>query len=594
MRLANNIRLLPVLGGALLIAAIPAIGQDAPESILPPGFGDPVEAPPAGDEPAPRRPADILPTGPSAPTAIGSTPADPLDPNGDALSEEDELALEPPVMPDLPASAKRSTAQVGLLEESDGGLGEAAFGTADGRYLSHLMRQTRAPLASRWSSILLRRALLTKAGTPRNVDGADWVAERAWLLIRMGEADAARLLVQSVDVDRYTPKMFDIAMQAALASADPAALCPMVEPAQQVSKVRAWRYAKAMCSGLSGESGQASALIDGVRGGAPIDKVLAEKVVGAGVNTRRAVTVEWEKVDALTAWRFGLANATAAEIPDRLLSSASPHVLAWYARAPLVSVDKRVKAAETAAMLGVFSSAALVDFYGQLSDFTEAAGSADATAATLSDAYSGDAAARVAALRSLWKVSDETAPLYVRQLLTARASARVAPDEDYAGDVDGLVSAMMSTGLDVQAARWARFAENGSLAWALLAVGAPGQVVNWDAGAIDNVDGGDGRRAQFLFAGLAGMGRIPASSVDSLASDLEVPIGRNDAWTRALDRAVAAREPGTVALLCALGLQGGSWNAVSATRVYHAISALRRVGLTGEARMIAAEAVTRT
>lgn len=589
MRSANKIRLLPLLGGALLIAAIPAIGQDAPESILPPGFGDPVETPPPGAPP--RQPADILPGGPSAPTAIGSTPADPLDPNGDLLTEEEKLALElqAPVLPDLPAGAKRSTAQVGLIEESDGGLGPSAFGTADGRYLSHLMRETRAPLASRWSSILLRRALLSKSDTPRNVNGADWVAERAWLLIRMGEADAARSLVQAVDVDRYTPKMFDVAMQAALATADPAALCPMVEPVQTVSKVRAWSYAKAMCAGLSGESGQASALIDGARRGAPIDKVLAEKVVGAGVNTRRAVTVEWENVDALTAWRFGLANATAAEIPDRLLTDANPQVLAWYARAPLVQIDKRVKAAETAALLGVFSSAALVNFYGQLSDFTEAAGEADATAATLLDAYAGDAGSRVAALRSLWTVSDETSPLYVRQLLTARASARIAADEDYAGDADGLIAAMLSAGLDVQAARWARFADAGSLGWALLAVGAPAQAVPWDAGSIDEVDAGESRRQQFLYAGLAGLGRIAPGSVD-----LDVPIDSQDAWTRALERAVAAREPGTVALLAALGLQGGNWKSVSPAHAYHAISALRRVGLTAEARMIAAEAVTRT
>lgn len=587
---ASNIRLLPLLGGVLLIGAIPAIGQDAPESILPPGFGDAVETPPPGPDAPPRRPADTQPGTPSVAPAIGSTPADPLDPNGDLLSEDEELALEPPVLQDLPASAQRSTAQVGLIEEEDGGLGAAAFGSADGRYLSQLMRATRAPLASRWSSILLRRALLSKSDTPRNVNGADWVAERAWLLIRMGEADAARSLVQSVDVDQYTPKMFDVAMQAALATADPSALCPMVEPAQQVSQVRAWSYAKAMCAGLAGESGQASALIDGARGGAAIDKVLAEKVVGAGVNTRRSVTVEWEPVDTLTAWRFGLANATAAEIPERLFKAVGPQVLAWQARAPLADVGKRVKAVETAAMLGVFSSAALVDFYGQLADASDAAGAANATADALSNAYSSDGTgARVSALRSLWTVSAETSPLYVRQLLTARASARIAPSDDYSGDADGLIAAMLSAGLDVQAARWARYADAGSLGWALLAVGAPSQAVPWDAGTIDDVDAGEGRRQQFLYAGLAGLGRIQPG-----AADLDVPIGAENAWTRALERAVAAREPGTVALLCALGLQGGDWKAVSPARAYHAISALRRVGLTAEARMIAAEAVTRT
>jgi hypothetical protein len=48
-----------------------------------------------------------------------------------------------------------------------------------------------------------------------------------------------------------------------------------------------------------------------------------------------------------------------------------------------------------------------------------------------------------------------------------------------------------------------------------------------------------------------------------------------------------------VVLLCALGLQGKSWQQVSPVMLYHSISALRRVGLPGEARMIAAEAITR-
>jgi hypothetical protein len=34
---------------------------------------------------------------------------------------------------------------------------------------------------------------------PVGVHPVDWVAERASLLLNMGEADAARLLVQSVD-----------------------------------------------------------------------------------------------------------------------------------------------------------------------------------------------------------------------------------------------------------------------------------------------------------------------------------------------------------------------------------------------------------
>lgn len=583
-----------LFAGIALLAAIPVLAQDAPESILPPGFGDPL--PDAPRDPGPRRPVDD-PGSPSPATQIGSVPADPLGPDGEPLTD-DELPLEMPVLADLPEGARRSTALVGLVEPADGGMGEAAFGRSNGVYLAELMRAARAPIASRWASILLRRALLSKAATPVGIDGADWVAERAWLLVRMGEADAARQLVQAVDVDQYTPRMFDVALQVALASADPAALCPLAEPASQVSEVQAWSYAKAICAGLSGESGPASAQIDSLRRtplGRGIDGLLAEKVVGAGVNTRRTVRVEWEGVDRLTAWRFGMAGATAVEIPNRLWNTSGRQALAWQGRAPLAEPATKVRAVETATLLGVFSSAALVDFYSALSDATDEDGDANQAAASLARAYSGDGASdRIGAIRALWNVTEGSGDqLYVRQILTARAAARLRPSDDHVGDLDGLAAAMFAAGLDLQAARWASLAESGTLAWALLAVGAPGQAVPWDAGSIEDIDDGAGRRQEFLFAGMAGLARITPDTANSMAAGMGVPVGREDRWTAALERAVRANEPGTVAILSALGLQGESWNGVSPARLYRAVSALRRVGLGAEARMIAAEAVTR-
>ena len=126
----------------------------------------------------------------------------------------------------------------------------------------------------------------------------DWVAERAWLLLRLGEADAARMLVADVDVDRFTPKMVQVAVQSALANADAPALCPLEDGIKKYDP-GVIRLVQAMCASLSGESDAASAMIDQARrygriGG--VDLALAEKVVGAGANGR-ASTIEWEPVD---------------------------------------------------------------------------------------------------------------------------------------------------------------------------------------------------------------------------------------------------------------------------------------------------------
>ena len=79
-----------------------------------------------------------------------------------------------------------------------------------------------------------------------------------------------------------------------------------------------------------------------------------------------------------------------------------------------------------------------------------------------------------------------------------------------------------------------------------------------------------------------------------MAESLAIPIGTQTRWTRALERAVLANEPATVALLCAVGLQRRNFADIPAVQLYHVISALRRVGFAGEARMIAAEALTRS
>ncbi|HEX8215038.1 MAG TPA: hypothetical protein VF582_06150, partial [Allosphingosinicella sp.] len=481
-----------------------------------------------------------------------------------------------------------------------GGLGEGAFGTANGRFLSTLMRRTDAPLPSRWASILLRRALLSRAPAPSWVHPVDWVAERAWLLLRMGEADAARMLVQSVDVDRFTPKMFSVAVQTALATADPAALCPLVERGRRTSKEPVWPLAEGMCAALEGDPSSASQAIDQARrrGTARgIDLLLAEKVIGSGPNTRRAVTIQWDEVDALNSWRFGLAAATGLEFPGRLIESAPEQMRAWHARAPMVPLEQRVESAQTAAALGVFSNDSLVEMYSLLMDGLDVTEVEGSVGARLRRAYVGRTAnARIDAMKDLWGQGKGADRRYSRLILTAEAASRLPPIEAFQGETADLIASMLSAGIDREIGRWSDLAgglegEAGERAWALLAVGSP-QPVDISSGRIQDYGGGD-HRSKLLFAALAGLGRIGESQAEGLAEDMEVPIGRENSWTRMLDGAVRNRQQGTVALLAAAGMQTPSWRGVPPEHLYRITRALTRVGLEYEARMIAAEALTR-
>ncbi|MBB4641943.1 hypothetical protein [Rhizorhapis suberifaciens] len=608
MAISRRSRNLLIAGIATIALAIPAIGQDAPESLLPPGFGEAVPpdegAPPAvTPAPAPGKRPGEKPTE----DETASLPELLLTPGEEGEGDEDEEVENVELARqkyDLPPYARRSMDRIGVLTPRTKGLAPDAFGRAGGHYLGILMQKTRAPIASRWASILLRRALLSSTNTPAGVNGADWIADRAWLLLRMGEADAARMLVQTVDSLDYTPRLYAIAMQTYLATADPAGLCPLVAPALRTSDEPGWEMSQAICASLSGDQGLASAVLNQAerRGTARgIDFRLAEKVVGAGFNSRRSVNIEWEGVDQLTVWRYGMATATGIEIPDRLWAGVSPHVQAWKARAALLPLASRINAVNVAARLGVFSNAAVVDFQSRLAEDEDAPEDIVENARRLRDAYTGDAAQRLDIMRSFWTPNGNGAD-YAGYVAMARAAARLPITTDVGDDIAPLIASMLAGGFDRNAAAWSNVVgqidgQPAQDAWALLALASPELRVGSDYDRIDAYRDQDGSanfiKSRMLVAGLAGLGRMSLADMNRIAPDIGLRAGYRSRWTRAIDEAARRGEPGTVAVLAGVGMQVSDWSRLPPEHLFHIVSALRRVGLEPEARMIAAEAIAR-
>lgn len=584
-------------GSTALAVAAAAVAQDRPESLLPPGFSDP--APASGATPRTPAPAATATAGAGGAAAAGTVPmVQPL-PTGSSspspLPSPSSTASPSPLPTpryELPAFARRSLTRVGA---SDAFAGDA-FGAADGRYLEVLMRRLSAPLPSRWLSIALRRLLVARVDTPAGVNGADFAAERAWLLLRMGEATDARAVAQAVDTDRITPKLRQVWMQAALATADPAGLCPLADGAG--TSERGWIVARAICAGLTGQA-RAQPLIADVRRrrvASGVDLQLAQKVMGAGLNSRQAITIEWAPVTELTAWRFGLATATGVAIPQELYATVGPQVTAWRALAPGVPLADRALPAEAAAAMGVISSAALVDLYSALADADETPAAQARTANGLRDAYAANGAdARADAMQRLWEEAETPSMRYARLVLTARAAARL-PVSDGNARADRLVASMLSAGLDRTAMRWSGHVPEGSDAWAMLLLADPDAVARL-SGATIGAFAPEGplaqRKRQLFFAGLAGLGRLSPGDVEERAAALDVRIGAANSWTRAIDRAAREGQAGTVLLLAAVGMQSGRWSGIPPAALYRVVASLRAVGLDGEARMIAAEAIAR-
>jgi hypothetical protein len=595
-----------ILGGSAALAvllALPAIAQDRPESLLPEGFGDPttVKPEPAQKPQTPSKPSTSVPSG--SPSNVGAGVE-----SVDQLSPLEELLVEKPVQQvEYPRDARRDPRFAGTLDPDALDLGMRPWGGASGKSLEILMRRMNTPLASRWAHIGLRNALLASAEAPDDVNPADWAAERAWLLLRMGEADAARLLIASVDSDGFTPKMRQVAIQSALASSDPSAMCPLESGLTKVEP-RVASLVTAICASLSGEAERAAADIEAARRrgrvGA-IDLALADKVVGAGAETSRAVTIEWEPVDRLNSWRYGLSTATAMMPPERLLNSTSLQTRAWLARAPMFSATQRIPAARIAAGLGVLSSQALIDLYSNAYDATDPDQLGETDAWQLRLAFVGkDQDARLSAMRKLWGNAQSPVEQMAARVLLSRPARRVRPSGDLQSDAANIVASLLAGGFDREAARWSTTLgdlddDQADEVWAMLALGSPDTAsLGIDASRIDDFadrDQSEGKqRTALLIAGLAGLGRIDAREAGRLSREHQLGLGAETSWTRLIDGAMRRRQRATALVLAASGLQGREFDEVGPIYLFHAINALRATGQDYLARMIAAEALART
>jgi len=558
---------------------------------LPEGFGDP---------PPPPTPVTGRPT-PNVPGSSNeAAPATPLTGDESATEEEAEEEPELAVRFDVPPSARQSLNDIGILSEASGGFPADSFGALDGAFLRQIIERTSGPIASRWGTIMARRLLASRTNTPTGVNGADWTAERAWLLLRMGDSVVARNLVQQVDGADYTKRLHEVAMQAYLANGDLAGMCPITESGVRLVNNGRWKMTRAICASLAGEQGSATAFINQgryqgwVRG---VDYLLAEKAVGAGINGRGSVKIEWENVEGMNPWRFGFSAAVGLEPPERLFANTGRQVDGWRVQLPMFTPTVRAKYASNAAALGILSNRNMVDLYAQVLDDPDAPDAVRARAENLGNAYiaSGEGD-KVAAMTSLWTTAAAGADYHASLVMTARAAALIVPDADHQAEADRLISSMLTAGLDRSAARWIDVVADGSLGWALVTLAAPGRVAPADYNSLDDFFGNDesidGHKSRLLLAGLSGLGRIETDARREFASDLKVNISRQTPWSKAITAAAGRGEQGTVALMAMAALQAPSWSAVPTHHLYHIVRSLRQVGLEAEARMIAAEAVT--
>jgi len=262
----------------------------AQQSLLPPGFDDEKPAPspsrpPRAQPSAASRPTPVapvkpqavattapavsntdtpvvqpLPAGVATPVSSGVARVDSLDDIDPALI--DQLVQSATPKHDIPPQARRSLDRVGFLAEQDGGLPATSTHYLSGQFVSGVLGKMDGRLVSRWGHILLRRTLASRLDTPVGMNGADWAALRAALLLRMGEADAARDLVQSVYSGCYTRNLEDAALGAFLATADPVGICPVTALTAAGHPGWDWDLSRSICLAFTGGEGAPALGVD--------------------------------------------------------------------------------------------------------------------------------------------------------------------------------------------------------------------------------------------------------------------------------------------------------------------------------------------
>ncbi|MFZ4688856.1 MAG: hypothetical protein ACOYLS_06440 [Polymorphobacter sp.] len=581
--------------GAVALLALPVIGQQsATEPQVPASETD---APP---------PKSLLPDSFDGPAIAPNTAPDPLLPPTDAgamlpgqppLLDGQTAPLQPVDPFAAPLATGRDISVFGPLRPETGGYGTATFSGSRGAFLASLTRRITAPIGSRWAMVTLRRALLSESAAPAGIVPGDWVAARAWLLVRMGEVDGAKALVDAVPVDRYSPALYRVAAQVALAAADIGGLCPIAVTGRSLSNDPLWQLAVGMCAALQGDDITAAGIFDALRDEdkavEPFDVRLGERVATIAGGAGRATNIDWAESPALTPYRYGIATAAGVAIPAGKLAALGPARFGWLVRSPGVAPDIRLAALRPATVLGTMSATELVSGIAALSPGDAAA---DTPAGRLRTAFAGASLSdRLQAMRAIW-ASGGADDRYGGLLESATAAARLPVTAKADDDSANIIAALLAAGSADAARRWWPVADKAggkvrAEAWALLATGSGGvpttaaEFKDWRS-----VSGADDRRAGLLLAALAGLGSTRDGEWSRLKGDL-LPRAANS-WTRAIDAAAAGGRTGEVTILAATGLQG-PWTEVPPLHLYHIVAALTRVGRAPEARLIAAEALTR-
>jgi hypothetical protein len=542
----------------------------------------------AMDAPEPE-PTALLPgsVAPAPPPTMSPAP-----PTGD----ESAVVTAPPILP--PALPPVDLGGGGSLP-GRAGLGAAAWQASNGGFATQLMLKMSPVTASRYQHILLRRLLLTPAKPPVGADPVKFLNARAHLLLRQGEVEAAKMVLNTLPQSAYTRQSYAVAAQAHMAAIDLPSACPLATRAIVFSPDSQWPLIAGVCSALQGDEGGAALGLDIARQEGKVnrfDLMLAEQMVTALSGGGRGGDIAWPGNGIFTSYRLGGVYSSGQRFTRAALLKAPAVVHYWLARSGAVDSDTRWMMAWSATARGVMSAAEFSSLWAARGATMDERARAYRPEGVYQQAFAApNLLARRQAFAQVLNFGKSDASRTAMWALLAAPAAAYPPRSDQLAFAPTAVRAMIMGGRLQDAMRWwpalaSSKAKESYQIWALLLASNGNKslpVLQDHADAWAEAQSGDDkdRRIEMTFAVLQGLGY-----------GLKAPFGKNPGEAddtglfEKLADAVKRKARGEVVLLAHLAL-GQSWAQCDPAVLFTVLRAYRAVGLGVEARMIGAEAM---
>jgi len=495
---------------------------------------------------------------------------------------------------------------LGTLGEANGGLPRNMWeGTA--RALVAAALPQLAPTSSPVLQDLARRLLLSDAESPQGQDPPDrpsLAALRLDRLLALGIVAEALPLLDALPDSAASDSLDRTRVELRFAANDVAGACRTVQ--QRIDRYPEvwWARALVACQALTGD--RAAALL-----GLSVlaeQKAPSDPVFDSLVETLAGRPHKIDKLPQPTPLRLALLAAAKLPLPPDALAEAGPAALYGYATNETVPAERRLAAAERAALLGALPPEALGKLYlaigfkpdeqtaafaeGKLPDVPHTRAILYATARS-----SADARIRAAALAELLTDAKKRGAFLATARLVAPVLVELLPEDADSGFAGDAARALLATGHADAAERWLAAADASELRLVahLAAPSAnPGDaaaLLNDSIAALASRDSSGAQARAALLLTLASAFE-PVGVLDwrpLLAPPHQAMLPDAALWLDQRD-AADARRVGETALASLLLAQAGGALTGEPIVLARVIAGLQAIGLGTEARALAVEA----